>query len=62
MPVLHEPWSYKGGGTQNTSVQGIPPTQSAQKCPKVRFAPTHLTALPTGALFSLCVNKVALTL
>lgn len=48
------------GPTQNASVQGIPPTQSAQKCPKVRFA--HLTAFPTGALFSLCVNKVALRL
>lgn len=39
MLVLDETWSHEGGATHSTSVQGIPPTQSALKCPKVRFTP-----------------------
>lgn len=45
----------RAGPTQNASVQRIPPTQSAQKCPKVRFAPNTPNCPPNWCpVFPLC--------
>lgn len=56
MQVLDEPWSYKGGA-HNRMLQSkvFLQLKSAQKCPKVRFAPNTPNCLPNRCLvFPLC--------